>query len=117
MRHLKRGRKFNRKRGPRKSFLKGLLSNLILREKMLTTEARAKEIRPMVEKLITIGKAQDLAALRLLISRLPSKKVAEKMYYEIAPRYKERQGGYTRITKTSKARKRDGSVVAQIEFI
>lgn len=117
MRHLKTGRKFSRKRGQRRAFLKGLLSNLIMREKITTTEARAKEIRPLVEKLVTLGKKQNLPALRLLASRLFSKKVAEKIYYEIAPRYKDRAGGYTRITKTAKFRKKDGSRLAAIEFV
>lgn len=117
MRHLKEGRKFNRKSGPRRSFISGLVSNLIVKGKIETTEARAKEIRPLVERFVTIGKAQNLAALRLLISRIRSKKAAEKVYYEIAPRYKERAGGYTRILKTSRVRKRDGVRVALIEFV
>ena len=117
MRHLKEGRKFNRKSGPRRSFLSGLVSNLVMKGKIETTEARAKEMRPLVERFVTIGKEQNLAALRLLVSRIRSKKAAEKIYYEIAPRYKERVGGYTRIMKTSRVRKRDGVKVAFIEFI
>src|SRR3989344_4346033 len=106
MRHLKKGRKFNRKRGARKAFFKVLLANLILKGRIHTTEMRAKEMRPMIERLVSIGRAQDLAALRLLLARLSSKPVAEKLYYEIAPRYKDRQGGYTRIIKSSRTRKR-----------
>jgi large subunit ribosomal protein L17 len=117
MRHLKKGKKFGRKIGDRRAFIKGLVSNLILKERMETTEARAKAVRPEIEKLITIGRRQDLASLRILISRIPSKKVAEKLYYEIAPRYKERTGGYTRIIKTSQMRKRDGVKVARIELV
>jgi len=117
MRHLKRGRKFNKKRGARKAFFKILLANLILKGKIHTTEARAKEIRPMIERLVSIGKAQNLAAFRLLLSRLSTKSVAEKLYYEIVPRYKDRQGGYTRILKTSRTRKRDSAPTAIIEFI
>ncbi|HEY4523817.1 MAG TPA: 50S ribosomal protein L17 [Candidatus Paceibacterota bacterium] len=117
MRHLKKGKKFNRKTGDRKAFIKGLVSNLILRERIETTEARAKAIKPEIEKLITIGRKQNLASLRLLLSRVFSKKAAEKLYYEIAPRYKDRTGGYTRVIKTSNMRKRDGVKVARIEFV
>lgn len=117
MRHLKKGKKFNRKVGDRRAFIKGLVSNLILKERIETTEARAKAIRPAIEKLVTIGKRQNLASLRLLLARVFSKKVAEKLYYEIAPRYKDRAGGYTRIIKTSNMRKRDGVKVARIEFV
>ena len=88
-----------------------------MREKLTTTEARVKELRPLVEKLVTLGKKQNLAAMRLLAARLSSKKVAEKIYYEIAPRFKDRAGGYTRIVKTAKFRKKDGSRLAAIEFI
>lgn len=116
MRHSKAGRKFHRKKGQRKAFLKTLASNLILEEKILTTEERAKDIKSFVEKLVTLGKKQNVASLRLLIARLP-KVSAEKMYYVIAPRYKSRRGGYLRITKGEKTRKRDGSKVAIIEFV
>lgn len=116
MRHLKKGRKFHRKKGQRRAFIKTLASNIIMKEKVLTTEERAKEIKPVIEKLITLGKKQNVASLRLLIARLP-KVSAEKMYYTIAPRYKSRRGGYLRITKGEKTRKRDGSSVAIIEFV
>ncbi|OGY62771.1 MAG: 50S ribosomal protein L17 [Candidatus Harrisonbacteria bacterium RIFCSPHIGHO2_01_FULL_44_13] len=109
-------RKFHRKRGPRRSFLKGLANNLILKEKIETTEARAKEIRSLVEKSVTLAKKQNLAGLRLLLSRLP-KDAAQKLYYDLAPRYKERKGGYLRIIKEARARKRDGAPLATIEFI
>lgn len=117
MRHLKKGKKFGRERGQRRAFMKGLVANLIFKGSIETTEIRAKAIRPAVEKLITIGRAQNLAALRLLISRVASKKAAEKLYYEIAPRYKDRSGGYTRIIKMGKTRKRDSAKVARIEFV
>ena len=109
-------RKFHRKIGQRRAFFKGLASNLILREKMETTVARAKEIRPIVERMVTIAKKQQLAALRSLIAKLP-KQSAQKLYYEIAPKYKERTGGYTRIVKEAKYRKRDGAPLAIIEFV
>lgn len=116
MKHLKKGRKFHRRRGQRKALFKGLINNLILKEKIETTEAKAKEIRPLMEKLIAIGKKQNLASLKLLISRL-SKKSAEKVYYQFIPRYQNRHGGYLRIVKTGKRRKNDGAKMAIIEFV
>lgn len=115
MRHQKENRKFGRRRGQRRAFLKGLEHNLIMRERIATTEARAKEIRPQVERLITHGKKQNLAALRLLMKKLP-KASAYKLYHEIAPRYQERRGGYLRIKKNSRMRA-DGAAMATIEFI
>lgn len=109
-------RKFGKKQGPRKSFLKILAHNLIMKEKINTTEARAKEIRPIVERLITYGKKQNLTSLRLLLSKIPEKS-ANKIYYELAGRYKERNGGYLRITKTSSQRKRDGAKMSVIQFV
>ena len=116
MKHLKRGRKFGRIMGRRKSFLAILAHNLIMENRIQTTEARAKEIRPMVEKLVTIAKKDNLVALRLLMKRIP-KDAAYKLYHEIAPRYKTRNGGYLRIVKTSKTRKRDGASQVIIEFV
>jgi|SRR3989344_1082459 len=109
-------RKFHREKGPRRSFIKILANNLIMKERITTTEARAKSIRPIVEKMVTIGKKQQLANLRLLLSRV-SKQSAEKLYHEIGPRYKERSGGYLRIIKQSRMRKRDGARMAVIEFV
>lgn len=109
-------RKFHRKKGPRRSFLKGLASNLIMKEKMETTVARAKEIRPLVERMISVAKRQELAGLRILLSRLP-KEAAQKLFYEIGPRYKNRAGGYLRIVKESKNRKRDAAPMSIIEFV
>lgn len=116
MRHLKSGRKFHRKKGQRKALLKSLIENLVIREKIETTEAKAKEIKPLAEKFITIAKKQNLASLRIILSRL-NKKAAQKLYYQIAPRYSERKGGYLRIIKGGKIRKNDGSKMAIIEFV
>lgn len=116
MRHLNKGRKFGRKRGPRIAFLKTLANNLIQHEKILTTEARAKELRMVVERYVTYGKRGDLIGLRRLLQVLP-KEAAYKMYHEIAPRYKDRKGGYTRVVKRAKGRKHDASSMAIIEFV
>ncbi len=109
-------RKFHRIASRRRLFLKSMANNLVLRGKIETTEARAKEIRPVVERFLTIAKKQNLASLRRLLASL-SKQSAEKLYYDIAPRYQERQGGYTRIVKQANTRKRDGSRLVRIEFV
>ncbi|MEX0690127.1 MAG: 50S ribosomal protein L17 [Candidatus Paceibacterota bacterium] len=116
MRHLKKGRKFGRERGQRKAFMNILANNLIQHGRITTTEARAKELRPFIEKLITQGKKQDLQGLRILMKRLP-KDSAYKLFHEIAPNYQEREGGYTRIVKQSFRRVQDGSKQAVIEFV
>ena len=110
-------RKFNRKMGPRRSFIRSLANNLITQERIFTTETRAKAIRPIVEKLVTIAKKQQLHNLRTLISRLCNKDTAQKLFYTIAPKYKERKGGYLRIIKQGHVRKRDGAKTAIIEFV
>jgi large subunit ribosomal protein L17 len=118
MRHRKNtSRKFHRKTGPRRAFLRNLASDLVRHGKIVTTETRAKAIRPIMERLVTIAKRQTLASRRLVISRLGNKDVATRLFDEIAPRYKERPGGYLRITKSSGTRKRDSAPVATIEFV
>ncbi|MDD4994452.1 MAG: 50S ribosomal protein L17 [Candidatus Pacebacteria bacterium] len=116
MKHLKKGRKFHRKRDQRKALLKSLAANLILQEKIQTTLEKAKETKIIVEKLITLAKKQDLAALRSLKKKLPEK-AANKVYYEIAPLYKKRRGGYTRIIKTAKRKVRDASLIVILELV
>ncbi|MEK7169484.1 MAG: 50S ribosomal protein L17 [Patescibacteria group bacterium] len=113
---MHKGRKFGLKKGPRRSFLRILANNLVSHEKITTTEARAKELKGIVERYITYGKQQNLAGMKLLLEKLP-KAAAYKVYHEIAPRYKERKGGYTRVVKTVTPRKHDGSKMAVIEFV
>ena len=116
MRHLKKGKKFGRKTGQRKAFMKGLAANLIRHGKITTTEARAKELRSLAERLVTYAKKDEVAGLRLLLKHLP-KKEAYTMLHNIAPRYKERKGGYTRIIKHAARRKGDAAKTAIIEFV
>jgi large subunit ribosomal protein L17 len=116
MKHLQKGRKFHRKKGQRRMFLRNLMVNLALEKKIETTETRAKEIRGKMEKMITLGKKQNLPSLRLLISRL-GKKAAFEIYNNISPKFKERPGGYLRIIKSPYLRKRDSSKTALIEFV
>ncbi|OGY99322.1 MAG: 50S ribosomal protein L17 [Candidatus Liptonbacteria bacterium RIFCSPLOWO2_01_FULL_52_25] len=117
MRHLKKGKKFGRLRGDRRAFLRNLVNDLLRVGKIETTETRAKAIRPVAERLITIAKAQTLASRRLLLSRVHNVKIMEKLMRDIGPRYAERPGGYLRIVKLGKSRKRDGGRVARIEFV
>lgn len=117
MRKLKKGRILSRKRDQRKALLRSLARNLVLKEKISTTEAKAKEVRPFVEKLITKAKKGDLSSFRLVLSALANEKeTARKLIKEIAPRYKARPGGYTRIIKLG-PRKSDGARMAIIEFV
>lgn len=116
MRHLNKGRKFHRKKSERKSFLRTLAGNLIIHKKIKVTEARAKELKVRVEKLVTLAKKQDLASLRILISRLGEKSAFE-LFNKIAPKMKKRVGGYLRIIQTPQFRKRDASKMVIIEFV
>ncbi|MDO8265085.1 MAG: 50S ribosomal protein L17 [Candidatus Parcubacteria bacterium] len=115
MQKLAKTRKFGRKTDQRKAFIKALISALILKGKIKTTLARAKAIAPATEKLITRAKKGDMASKRLLI-RFLSPKLTEKLIKEIAPSYKERNGGYTRIIKTG-PRQEDGAKMAIIELV
>lgn len=117
MRHHDANRTFGREGNARKALLRGLLASLITHERILTTEAKAKEIRPKIEKMVTKAKTGTLANKRVLLSNLYNNTtVVSKLVSEIAPRYKERAGGYTRIVKLT-ARKSDGAKMAMIEFV
>jgi len=116
MKHLKKGKKFHRKKDQRKALLKGLAANLVLKERIKTTLVKAKEAKSKVEKLITIARKQNIVALRRVKENLPEK-AANKLYYEIAPLYKDRKGGYTRIIKTSIRKVRDASPLVILEFV
>ncbi len=116
MRKRKRGRKFSRKRDQRRALLKNLGSALVLREKIKTSEAKAKELRSFIDRSVTHAKKNDaLYARRILARRFPPR-VAKKLMSEIGPRYKTRKGGYTRITKLV-PRTRDSARMAVIEFV
>lgn len=115
MKHLKKGRKFGRKRGARKALLRNLLFQLIMHERLTTTEAKAKELRPAIEKLVTAAKKGTLASRRKISAKLPGR-AAEKLFKVIAPRLIDRRGGYTRIIKFL-PRKSDSSRMAMIELV
>lgn len=114
MRHQKKGRKFGRERNQRQALLRSLAANLILKEKITTTFAKAKEVRPFVEKLITKSKKQNLTSIRYLSGYLPIN--ARKKIMELGERYKERPGGYTKIIKLGQ-RKSDSAKMAIIKFV
>ena len=116
MRHHNTNRKFGRETGQRAALMRSLAEALIKNNKIKTTEAKAKELRPMVEKMVTRAKTNTLASRRLLISRLKNEAGVKNLMETIAPRYVKRLGGYTRITKLP-PRKSDGSKMAVIEFV
>lgn len=115
MRHHNANRKLGRKSGQRRALLSSLAYSLAVKGKIKTTEAKAKELRPYMEKLVTIGKKETLASRRTLESRVGAE-AAKKIAKEIAPEYKDRAGGYTRITKLV-PRLSDGAPMAVIEFV
>lgn len=115
MRHSNANRKFGRKTNQRRALMKSLAYSLALKGKIKTTEAKAKELRPYMEKLITLGKRETPASKRLLVSRV-GVQAAKKIADDLAPAYKSRSGGYTRITKMIR-RKSDGAPQAIIEFV
>lgn len=115
MRKRKKGRKLSRKRDQRKALLKSLAVALILKEKIKTTEAKAKETSSVVEKFITKAKKKDLSSQRYL-NRFFAPGIVKKLLNEIAPKYAERSGGYTRIIKLGQ-RKSDGAKMAIIELV
>lgn len=117
MRHHNANRTFGRSKNQRAALLKGLVTSLVSNERIETTEAKAKELRPAIEKMVTRAKNPTLANKRLLLAGLYNNESAVKKLVEaIAPRYMERAGGYTRITKLV-PRKGDGSKMAVIEFV
>lgn len=116
MRHHDNKRKFGRETDQRRAFMKSLANNLISKEKITTTLARAKELRPFIEKLVTMARKNTLSSQRTVSARLGVEKTTHKLIKEIAPKYKDRLGGYTRITKVA-PRMGDGSKMAIIEFV
>ena len=116
MRHAKAGRKLNRTASHRKAMLGNMAVALIKHEQIVTTLPKAKELRPFVEKLVTLGKKGDLAARRRAYAQLPDEKWAAKLFDTLAERYAERQGGYTRVMKAG-FRFGDSAPMAVIEFV
>jgi len=117
MRHRVVGKKLNRDKDHRLALAKNLASSLLINGKIETTLTKAKFVKPFVEKLITKAKANTYNSLRILRSRLNNEIAIEKLFSDIAPSYKDRNGGYTRIKRTGKIRKGDNSELAIIELV
>ncbi len=117
MRHRKSGRKLNRTASHRKAMFANMAVALIKHEQIVTTLPKAKELRPIVEKLVTLGKKGDLAARRLALSKLNNDiAIVQKLFDTLAERYKERSGGYIRVMRAG-FRFGDNAPIAVIEFV
>ncbi len=116
MRHSKAGRRLGRKTSHREAMFRNMVTSLLNHEKITTTDAKAKEIRVVAERMITLGKRGDLHSMRLAASVIREKSVVSKLFSTIAPRYKDRPGGYTRIIKLG-ARLGDAAPISLIELV
>ena len=116
MRHRVAGRRLSRSTGHRRALYRNLVTDLLRYEKVVTTEAKAKEVRPLAEKVITLGKQGTLHARRQALSFVLDKRVVDKVFEEVGPRYLDRPGGYTRLVKLG-PRLGDGAPMAQLELV
>ncbi len=116
MKHNRKGATLDRKNGPRKALLRNLITSVILYENINTTLAKAKAVKPMVERLITVGREKTLTSRRRLMAVLTVESAVNKVLEEIGPRYAKRNGGYTRIIKLGR-RQGDGAEIAQLQLI
>ena len=116
MRHRKAGRKLGRSSGHRRALYKNLITELFRHERIRTTEAKAKAVRGQAEKLITLGKRGDLHARRLAAARLNDPTIVTKLFDELADRYEERPGGYTRIFRLGR-RQGDGASMVLLKLV
>lgn len=116
MKHRKAGRKLNRDRKQRQALFKGLINALVIKGQIKTTEAKAKAIRGLVDKLITKGKQQTLASRRLIAAFLQNQKAVNKIVDELGPLFKKRPGGFTRIVRLSQ-RRGDNAQIVRLELV
>ena len=116
MRHNKSGRRLGRKTSHREAMFRNMVTSLLTHEKITTTDAKAKEIRVVAERMITLGKRGDLHAMRQAASVIREKSVVTKLFSTIAPRYQDRPGGYTRIVKLG-VRQGDAAPLSLIELV
>ena len=116
MRHRKKGRKLQRTASHRRAMLRNLATSLFRHERIETTSAKAKELRPYAERLITLARRGDLHARRLVARKIQDREVLGKLFDEISSRYAERPGGYTRILKLGN-RKGDAAEISLIELV
>lgn len=116
MRHKIAGRKLGRRSGHRRALYRNLVTDLLKHEQLVTTEPKAREVRGIAEKMITLGKKSGLHSYRQALSYITDKKVTEKLFADLAPRYKERPGGYTRLIKLQ-PRLGDGAPMVKLELV
>ena len=116
MRHGKQGRKLNRTASHRKAMVRNMVTSLVEVEAIRTTDAKAKEVRRTAERMITLAKRGDLHARRLALRVIRSRAVVAKLFDEIAPRYVDRNGGYTRIVKIGE-RRGDGASISLVQLV
>lgn len=116
MRHAMKSQRFDRDTSSRLAMFRGLVTDLLKHGQITTTEARAKAIRPLAEKMITLGKSGTLASRRRVLAYVYDTGVARKVFDELATRYSERAGGYTRLVKLG-PRKGDGAPLVNIELV
>lgn len=114
--HRRLVKHFSRKSGPRKALLRGLMVSLVEHGRIKTTVAKAKELRRHIERVITLGKKDNLNSIRLIASRLANQDMAVDLVKKVAPRFKDRNGGYTRVIKIGR-RPGDSAEMAFIEFV
>jgi large subunit ribosomal protein L17 len=116
MRHRVAGRRFSRSSGHRMALYRNLIGEVLQHERIVTTEAKAKEVRGMVDRVITLGKVGSLHARRQALTVVSDKRLIDKAFDELAPRYASRSGGYTRVLKLG-ARPGDAAPMAIIELV
>jgi large subunit ribosomal protein L17 len=116
MRHLKSGRKLNRTSSHRRALIRNLITSLLRDEKIQTTDPKAKELRRWADRVITLGKQGSLHARRQVLAIVQDKTVVRKLFDSIAPRFKDRPGGYTRIVKLG-LRRGDAAPISVIELV
>jgi large subunit ribosomal protein L17 len=116
VRHRVAGRKLSRPTGHRWALYRNQVTALLAHEKIITSEAKAKEIRSLAERVITLGKDGSLTSRRRALAFITDKKVVEKLFNDVAPRYANRAGGYTRLVKLG-PRRGDNAAMAQIELV
>jgi len=115
MRHLKAGRKLNRTAAHRKALMRNLVTALLVREQVRTTDAKAKELRRWGDRMVTLGKKDSVHARRLAYAYLGSRKLVQRLFDEVAPRFTDRNGGYTRVLKLG-PRRGDAAPVSIVEW-
>lgn len=116
MRHQKKGKTLGRKAAPRKALLRSMATSFVVYEKITTTKVKAKVLRPIVEKIITLGKTDTLHNRRQVLKTLYLEGATKKVFEILGPRFKERKGGYTRITKIPR-RAGDNAEMAILELV